>query len=124
MGAFIGFVITTAALLGAGGSAAKAKYGLFLTAVVGVPLGVLTLLFVNRTAGPDRAGAVMAWAGSVLLGATTIMPVVGAVRLAKPESWWARTLYRERKSELARARFYKSPSRHLRPNPTHPGDAT
>jgi hypothetical protein len=48
--------------------------------------------------------------GLVLLGFLITIPwFIGAVRLAKPGSWWARKLYDERQLERANIRFDQRP---------------
>lgn len=116
--------MTLLGLVGLTGSIAKAKFWLAALAAVGIPVGVITLLFVNRAAEPNTFGVILAWGGTVLLALAIVAPVVGAIRIAKPNSWWAHQMYQEQKKQLARSRFYKSPAPHLRPNPNHPGDPT
>ena len=43
---------------------------------------------------------------SLVIGGGVIQ-TIGAVRLAKPESWWARRFYDEAKLQRSRERFFK-----------------
>jgi hypothetical protein len=41
----------------------------------------------------------------------SLWPVIGAIRIAKPNSTWARKYYDERKMQIARSRFPKEAAR-------------
>jgi hypothetical protein len=45
---------------------------------------------------------------TLIMPAFSLWPVIGAIRIAKPNSTWARKYYGEEKMQIARARFTKS----------------